>query len=119
MLPVGGLTLGFKGFGYGLLMEALTSGLGGAGRRNPAGRWSASVFLQLIDPDKFGGKASFLSEMQHLVDNCHASKVHPNFVSVRLPGERALALKRQQLKDGILLHPEVVKGLEKCGFENS
>lgn len=116
ILPVGGLTLGFKGFGYGILMEALTSGLGGAGRREPVGRWSASVFLQLIDPEKFGGTHAFLAEMQHLVDACHASAPHPQFGAVRMPGERALALKRKQLKEGILLHPEVVKGLEKCGF---
>lgn len=119
ILPVGGLTLGFKGFGYGLLMEALTSGLAGAGRRKPAGRWSASVFLQLIDPEKFAGTEAFLAEMQHLVDACHASKPHPNFEKVRLPGERALALKKKQMKEGILLHPEVVKGLEKSGFKGS
>ena len=117
ILPVGGLTLGFKGFGYGLLMEALTSGLGGQGRRNPANRWSASVFLQILDPARFGGQETFTAEMQHLADACRQSNVHPNFHSVRLPGERALALKRQQLKEGILLHPEVVKGLEKCALQ--
>lgn len=116
ILPVGGLTLGFKGFGYGILMEALTNGLGGAGRRKPAGRWSASVFLQLIDPAKFGGTEVFLTEMQHLVDACHVSAPHPQFGKVRMPGERALALKKKQMTEGILLHPEVVKGLEKCGF---
>ena len=116
ILPVGGLTLGFKGFGYGILMEALTSGLAGAGRREPAGRWSASIFLQLIDPEQFGGSTAFLSEMQHLVDACHSSTPHPNFSKVRMPGERALALKRKQMAEGILLHPEVIKGLEKCGF---
>ena len=118
ILPVGGLTLGFKGFGYGIIMEALTSGLGGAGRREPAGRWSASVFLQLIDPEKFAGREAFLAEMQHLVDACHQSQPHPNFAKVRLPGERALALKKKQMEEGILLHPEVVKGLEKCGFKS-
>lgn len=114
ILPVGGLTLGFKGFGYGILMEALTSGLAGFGRRKPAGRWSASVFLQIIDPAKFGGQDAFVAEMQHLVDACRSSEVHPNFGGIRLPGERALALKRKQLKEGILLHPVVVKGLQKC-----
>jgi LDH2 family malate/lactate/ureidoglycolate dehydrogenase len=113
ILPVGGLTLGFKGFGYGILMEALTSGLAGFGRRKPAGRWSASVFLQILDPEKFGGLDAFTAEMQHLADNCRKSAVHPNFSEVRLPGERALTLKRKQLKEGIELHPEVVRGLEK------
>ena len=114
ILPVGGLTLGFKGFGYGILMEALTSGLGGSGRKEHTGQWSASIFLQIIDPSQFGGTQSFLEEMQYFVDSCKASEKHPHFKEVRMPGERALSLKRAQLKDGILLHPEVIKACEKC-----
>lgn len=114
ILPVGGLTLGFKGFGYGILMEALTSGLAGSGRRDHVGRWSASIFLQIIDPNKFGGTQAFTDEMQHFVDQSKASQHHPNFSEIRMPGERALRLKRQQLKEGILLHPEVIKGCKNC-----
>ena len=113
VLPLGGLTLGFKGFGYGILMEALTSGLAGHGRRNNKGRWTSSIFLQIINPALFGGTENFLDEMQHFVDRAKASKPHPNLGGVRMPGERGLALKRKQLSEGITLHPEVINGLRK------
>ncbi|NND33212.1 MAG: Ldh family oxidoreductase [Saprospiraceae bacterium] len=114
ILPVGGLTLGFKGFGYGILMEALTSGLAGSGRKEHSGQWSASIFLQLIDPAQFAGTQPFINEMQHLVDQCKASELHPHFAEIRMPGERALAMKRKQQEEGVVLHPEVIKGCERC-----
>ncbi len=114
ILPVGGLDLGFKGFGYALLVEALTSGLAGKGRKEDLNRWSASVLVQLIDPEQFGGRTLFLEEMQFLVDRCHDSQPRPGFEHVRLPGERALALKEKQLQDGVELHPEVIETLQKC-----
>lgn len=114
ILPVGGLDLGFKGFGYALLVEALTSGLAGIGRRERADRWSASVMVQLIDPNQFGGKEAFIREMQHLVDNCHQSKPRKTGKQVRMPGERALKLKAEQEKNGVRLHPQVEIALKKC-----
>ncbi len=117
ILPVGGLTLGFKGFGLAILIEALTSGLAGKGRRDPAETWSASVFLQLIDPGQFGGQKLFVEEMQHLVESCKRSELHPAFNEIRMPGERALRLKNKQMEEGIILHPVVEKGLHKCAAE--
>ena len=94
-------------------MEALTSGLAGLGRKAHTGQWSASIYLQLIDPDKFGGKAAFIEEIQHFVEQCKASDTHPQFKEIRLPGERALALKRKQMAEGIMLHPEVYKRVQE------
>ena len=37
------------------MVEALTMGLGGFGRAEPAEGWGASVFVQLLDPDAFAG----------------------------------------------------------------
>jgi len=112
ILPTGGLTLGFKGFGLGILIEALTSGLSGSGRRDHSGEWSASIFLQIIDPSQFGGEAALKAEMQHFVDASLKSKGHPNFSGVRMPGHRGLTLKRKQLKEGIQLHPSVLKSIQ-------
>lgn len=114
ILPVGGLDLGFKGFGYALLVEALTSGLAGIGRRERADRWSASVMVQLIDPSQFGGREAFTREMQHLVDTCHSSPAREGFEAVRMPGERALKLKAEQEKNGVRLHPQVMIALDNC-----
>ena len=114
ILPVGGLDLGFKGFGYAILVEALTSGLAGIGRRERADRWSASVMVQLIDPEQYGGREKFIKEMQHLVDTCHQSRPREGFENVRMPGERALKLKADQERNGVQLHPQVVIALETC-----
>jgi len=100
ILPLGGIDLGFKGFALGLLIEAVTAGPGGSGRAAGIRQWGASVFLQIIDPDAFGGFDRFTAEIQWLSDACHASLPRPGSAPVRLPGERALALREQQLSGG-------------------
>ncbi len=117
ILPLGGLSLGFKGFGLALLIEALTSGLAGSGRRDHDGAWSASVFLMLIDPSGFGGLRAMTDEMDYFREACQASRVHPDFEAVRLPGQRALEQMRRQLQDGVELHPEAFKTVQRCAAE--
>ena len=110
---MGGVELGFKGFALGLLVEALTAGLGGSGRAAGIERWGASVFLQIIDPDAFGGLEAFTEETQWMSDACHHTPPRPGSPGVRLPGERALALREQQLSAGIRLHPGIISGLRE------
>ncbi len=114
ILPAGGLQMGFKGFGYAILIEALTSGLAGKGRKDENTHWRASVMVQVINPDKFGGRDNFRGEMQNLVKLCRASNPRPGFEGVRMPGERALKLKREYSEYGVAMHPEVIKTMEKC-----
>lgn len=111
MLPLGGIELGHKGFALALIVEALTSGLAGRGRSDKPASWTASIFLQLIDPDAFGGRDAFVREMQHVVDLCHTTPVAPGNPPVRLPGEAALARRRQQIRDGIPLHENIMPAL--------
>jgi L-lactate dehydrogenase len=113
ILPNGGLELGYKGFGLAILVEALTSALSGKGRREPPGRWCSSVLIQVIDPEQFAGLDYFKAEMQDLVDRCRKSKVRSGDPPVRMPGERALALRREQSGTGVSLHPAVMTSLEK------
>src|SRR5439155_20398290 len=63
LLPLGGLDAGHKGFGLGLMIEALTAGLAGLGRADPAEGWGATVFVQVLDPEAFGGLAAFKRQM--------------------------------------------------------
>ncbi len=114
VLPVGGMDLGFKGFGLAIMIEALTSGLAGFGRHNDITQWSSSIFMQLIDPDQFGGRQHFQDEMQHLADKCMESTPRQGFEQVRMPGSRALERKRHHLTNGLVLHPGVEAGLKKC-----
>src|SRR5690606_30495107 len=115
VLPLGGIDTGYKGFALGVLVEALTSGLAGSGRLDNPDAWGASVFIQLIDPEAFGGKAAFQRVTQHLADSC--VRVKPIAEPVRMPGSRALRLRDQQKKNGLQLHPSIPPALKACGDE--
>lgn len=111
ILPLGGMELGHKGFGLGLLVEALTSGLAGHGRADGVRGWGASVFMQMLDPGSFGGRDGFVRETGWLADACRTAPVRPGNPPVRLPGERALALRARQHAEGVALHPEILPAL--------
>lgn len=108
VLPLGGLEFGYKGFGLGLAVEALTLALPGSGRRTKPDKFGQGVFLQVLNPRLLGGLDAFLDETTHLADACHASRVRPGSPPVRLPGERALALRRKQMSAGISLADDVL-----------
>ena len=119
ILPLGGIDLGHKGFGLGLLVEALTSALTGYGRADGETRWGASVFLQVIDPGAFGGREAFARESGWLANACRTAPVKPGHPPVRMPGERGLKLRERQLAEGVALHSEIMPSLaawaEKLG----
>jgi L-lactate dehydrogenase len=119
ILPMGGADHGHKGYALGLLMEALTGGLAGHGRADPAEGWGASVFLQVIDPALFGGREAFARETEHVAAACRATPPRPGFERVRLPGEFGLRRRADQLANGVELYPTILPALtpwaEKLG----
>lgn len=112
LLPLGGMDLGYKGFALGLLVEALTSALAGGGRHTEPTRWGASVFLQLLNPAAFGGLAAFTTETGWLADACRSAATKPDNPPVRLPGQRALRLREEQLAHGVELYPTIMPNLQ-------
>lgn len=119
LLPLGGLEAGHKGFALALLIEALTAGLAGFGRADPAEGWGATVFVQILDPHAFGGGESFRRQTQWLADACHEARPRPGVERVRVPGERGLELMRAQSARGVALHASIFPALlpwaEKLG----
>ena len=111
LLPLGGLDAGHKGYAMALLVEALTAALSGFGRADPAEGWGATVFVLALDPAAFGGREAFARQMDWLVDACHAATPRPGTPGARLPGERGLALAREQMRAGIALHPTILPAL--------
>src|SRR5258708_48949 len=105
VMPLGGFDLGYKGFALALLVEALTSGLAGHGRADQPREWGASVFVQLIDPERFAGRAAFERQTTSLAQLCRTAPVAPGWPAVRLPGEAALARRARQLQDRVALYP--------------
>ncbi|MCP1199544.1 Ldh family oxidoreductase [Notoacmeibacter sp. MSK16QG-6] len=103
ILPLGGLEAGHKGFGMALMVEALTAGLAATGRNEPSPNLGASVFVQVIDPEAFGGLDGMAGVMGHMSDLCHAAEPISPDAPVRLPGEAALKRKAEQLSNGVIV----------------
>lgn len=112
LYTLGGADLGYKGFGLALMLEAMTSGLAGHGRADDDARWGCSALVQLIDPEKFGGRESFLRETSFLGDACRAAKVADGKPPVRLPGQGALARRAEQLADGVKMRSDIMDPLK-------
>jgi LDH2 family malate/lactate/ureidoglycolate dehydrogenase len=113
IMPTGGLDQGHKGFGLCVFTEALSAALSGYGRADLADDGeSNSVFVQVIDPDAFAGREAFFKQMDWLVGACRQSRVTPGAPSVRVPGDRALAMKRDQIANGIALHLSIIEVMQ-------
>lgn len=119
ILSLGGMEYGHKGFGLGLMVEMLTQGLSGHGRSTSPDRWGANVFLQVMDPEAFGGGEAFTREMSFLNAQCRENPPAPGFERVRIPGERALGAMAEARKKGIAVEDEILGRLgewsEKLG----
>jgi L-lactate dehydrogenase len=111
ILPLGGVDSGHKGYALSLLVEALTGGLAGFGRADPAEGWGASVFLQVLDPAAFAGSAAFTRQTGKIAEACRASRPRDPEKPVRFPGERGLELARKQRSEGVNLHESIIPAL--------
>jgi LDH2 family malate/lactate/ureidoglycolate dehydrogenase len=105
---LGGMEVGHKGYGLTLMVEALTGGLTGNGRADPKEGWGATVFVQLLDPEAFGGLAGMQRQVDWVADACRNSRPRPGFNKVRLPGERGLERRAAQQAGGIELHASIM-----------
>ena len=111
--PLGGMDFGHKGFALAILVETLTSALSGYGRVDAPKQWGSSVYLQLIDPECFGGVENYRSETGFFAETCRASGSGSPGASVRMPGEQGLERRASQLKDGVRLYQAIMPSLEK------
>jgi LDH2 family malate/lactate/ureidoglycolate dehydrogenase len=119
ILPLGGFDVGHKGYALMLLVEALTGGLAGFGRADPKQGWGATVFLQVLDPEAFAGREDFQRQTTWVADACRNNPPRAGFDAVRVPGQKGLARKAAQLREGAELHPGIMPQLapwaEKLG----
>ncbi|MGC1173907.1 Ldh family oxidoreductase [Polaromonas sp.] len=111
ILPLGGMDSGHKGYGLTLLVEALTGGLAGHGRADAKEGWGATVFLQIIDPRAFSGLDAFTRQTGHVTDACRASRPAQAGTAIRTPGEKGVALAREQSRSGVALYPAILPAL--------
>lgn len=114
IMLAGGADHGQKGYGWALIVEALTQALPGFGRADAPTGWGSGTFVQVLDPDAFAGREAFTRQTDVLAEACRASIPRPGFERVRLPGEHALALRREALARGVELYPGLGADLRAC-----
>ncbi|MBS0535554.1 MAG: Ldh family oxidoreductase [Proteobacteria bacterium] len=123
LMLLGGMEAGHKGFGLALMVEALTQGLSGFGRRDAPTRWGASVFMQVIDPGAFAGRAAFEAQTAFFADQCRENAPIDPLAPVRLPGDQAARNIATALAQGISLPAATVEQLDRwaarLGFESA
>jgi L-lactate dehydrogenase len=111
LLPLGGIDAGHKGFALALLVEALTAGLAGHGRADAPEGWTGTTFVQVFDPEAFGGLGAFCRQMDAVAAAARGAKPLPGIDRIRMPGERGLARYRDQLAHGVALYPTILPAL--------
>jgi LDH2 family malate/lactate/ureidoglycolate dehydrogenase len=115
LLPVGGLDHGHKGTGLAWMVEALTQGLAGYGRADPEHGWGGSVFVQVVDPALFAGRAEFTRQTEWIANACRATPARDQSHPLRLPGARALAGLRRARTEGFAPRADIMAALAPWG----
>ena len=67
---------------------------------------------QAIDPAAFGGLNAFARQAEWIAHACRDNPPRPGVDAVRLPGERGLARRRDQVVDGVALQADILPALE-------
>lgn len=114
IMPIGGQNYGHKGFGLALIVEALTGGLAGHGRADAPAGWGATVFMTLYDPSAFAGTDAFHRQTDWIADACRSNPPVPGVEAVRMPGDRGMVRRAEQLADGVALHATIGPMLAEC-----
>jgi L-lactate dehydrogenase len=112
IMPLGGTDFGYKGFALGLMVEAFTLALSGYGRGEERRPFGEGVFIKILNPEFFAGRAAFEAEMSRLAERCRNSRVAAGRHPVRLPGQRALELFREAEEFGVPVSESVLELLE-------
>jgi LDH2 family malate/lactate/ureidoglycolate dehydrogenase len=120
MMPIGGVSHGYKGYALTLMTEVLSAALGGYGRANDSAATDGeanSVYIQIIDPKAFGSIDDFKAQSQKIQSMCEASATRPGDDPVRVPGQRAWQLRQDQLHNGVELYPTIMEDLKPWAEE--
>jgi L-lactate dehydrogenase len=114
---MGGQEYGHKGFGLALMIEALSQGLSGHGRRDAPTRWGGNTFLQVIDPEFFAGRDAFAEQMDFLAERSRANRPVRADRPVRLPGDQAAQSIEAARKHGVTYEDVTWGALGRCASE--
>ena len=115
ILPLGGTDLGYKGSGLCLISELWTMALSNYGRLDGHGDGeSNSLFVQVLDPAAFGSATGFTQVTEDLLERVRTSEPIDDKQPVRIPGQRSLQHRAEQLRGGVVLDESIVRRLQRC-----
>jgi uncharacterized oxidoreductase len=105
LLPLGGESHGYKGFGLGLLLDILVGGLSGGfcPPAPPTEVGTNNVLMVLWDPRRFAGADHFQREADKLIASVRSTPRKPGVDYITLPGDRSAATRRERYANGIPL----------------
>jgi L-lactate dehydrogenase len=114
---MGGQEYGHKGFGFALMIEALSQGLSGHGRKDAPKGWGGNVFVQVLDPEFFAGRAAFEEQMDYLSERCRSNRPIAPEQPVRMPGDQAARGIERAREQGIAYDPAIWQTIARCAQE--
>jgi len=115
IMPLGGDSLGYKGFGLALVVEVLSGILSNAGCAYEAGKRGNGVFFQAIDIDSFMPVNEFKRRIDNLIQTAKSSKLRPGFHEILIPGEPELRTERERLEEGIYVPDKTWEEIKSIG----
>lgn len=116
ILPMGGAQ-SYKGYGLGLMIEILTGALSGGvcAREKPYAKKGNCVFMLLLQPAAFGGRAHFQAEVAQLIEYQRSCPRIAGVERILLPGDPERLSIAARRTHGIELDSENWTQLEKLG----
>jgi uncharacterized oxidoreductase len=104
-----------KGYGLALMCELLGGALAGEWTAQPAHPRNTNVvnhmLMFVLDPDAFGGRASFEAEVHAMVEYIHSTAPAKGFDRVRVPGEPESESMARRTKAGIEIDEKSWNGI--------
>ena len=117
MRPLGG-PVGHKGYGLGMMIDAIAGGLSWAGCSAEKPTRGGSGYLALaIRIDRFIDLDEFKKEIQILIDWVRSSPTLPGVEKVYLPGEIEDQTRRQRERDGIFVEDSTWEDIMEVSAE--
>ena len=103
ILPIGGDSLGYKGFGLSLMIEMLGSMLSRNGYPGSEGYQYASTgpVMIALDIERFVGLETFKVGVGELIKEVKGSRKRPGFDEILIPGEPEARITKIRTQEGI------------------
>lgn len=120
LLPLGGMTLGHKGFGLSLMVEVLAGALSGAGCTREGAEWPGNGFFCLgLDPAGFQAASAVEAALEGLIRDVKDTPLAEGFTEILVPGEPEAHTRARRTAEGIPLDEEtwrqIVAAARQCG----